>query len=1016
MRTLASDTLAVIADGTGIEPIIVVEIAWSSGTVYYSEKDFSYLTSNDCLGKIISTGSITSQLRDTTTSDLATVQVQLDDTDGTIKTETDTEAVIGLKAKIWYMFDNGDTTHTTPVLLLAGRIASDVVWSEGDRILTITIDTAANNKNSVIGYAPTVDDFVDLNSEVSGKMWPICFGSVIKVPCVQVYKAKRGTLSTYLNSSSTTINVQNGEAFPQGSSLQIQVGYVVCTGSFNGSLFTLTSINDAYYTNVATSGTRSGPDASNPSVLWITDATKNMVGQYCYIAGSPMINYCNRQEGTKCYFIKPWKQNGQHTPVLVGAGVIDETALVNRSAWGDTFKMEHYAGSIWTTDWSNVLDSYVEYPGFGVLEFGIPDPTYVCNSVSTSAIKGVYAYRTIDGIKQLVQVPSSRYTKNIDTTLNGQLCSTIVLNTELDQYIGENWETDLYVTLVSNEGPNTADVIQYLLETYTPFVADPTSFTATNTLLTHYPSHFALFEQRDILSLVADIAYQARCYLTYDGDTAKIGYLSKIPTVFQDTDSSNIAIKTLNLGYTNRDDIITDYTLTWRSDYVSEPKEHIYKNNIDLYGQNKDTHDFFIYNIESLVALSAAFWGVRKSNCWRTARYNTFLNGIAYESFDCVRLKVDVLDGATYLKSELQSINFDATDSLIAIETELAVKSGSLLEDSTFYTGYPAITGSETTPADPTDGVAEIDYAIYVAIPNNPVTANTAVANLRFTGAALTKFVRGVAQTVTASIVDANGNQLPITGTFALSLSEITAGDTLSVSTVTFTNGAASFSLSMTGGSTDTTGVLNITGAGYGAAISASFEITSHATPTITITPTVINRNTVFTVSITGADPSATYSVSITFDDVTEVLEDAGGPVTSLTTNGSGAFTASDWKFTTGSLAVDTGFITISIAGNDYDSETLTVLNVGTAGIGTNAAVVVKVGTNVSGNVWNITAYTQYPITTGASVWTTTATQIQGSPVIPLNTFTIAAAILKPSPTVYDATDYNFYLAIPTWM
>lgn len=926
MKTLASDTLLAIADGTGLEPLLVIEIEWDSGTKLYSEKDLSFYASDDTLGKILNTGSVTSQLRAETSGDLTTIQVQLDDTDGDIKLNVNTDQIIGTKAKVWYCFDNGDTTHTTPVLLMSGHIASDVSWDEGNRQITLTIDTAANNKDSVIGYAPTVDDFPDLNTEVSGKMWPICFGSVLKVPCVQVYKAKRGTLSTYLNNSTTTINIQNGEAFPQGTSIQIQVGYVVCTGSFNGSLFTLTSRNDAYYTNIATSGTRSGPDGSNPSVLWITDATKNMVGQYCYIAGSPMINYCNRQEGTKCYFIKPWKQNGQHSPVLVGAGFITETSLVNRSAWGDTFIMEHYAGGIWTTDWSNVLDSDIQYPGFGVLEFGIPDPTYVCNSVSTSSIKGVYAYRTIDGVKQLVQIPSSRYVKTLNTTLNGQLCSTITLYQELDQYIGENWETEIFVTLVSAEGPNTADVIQYLLETYTPYTADATSFAAVNTLLTRYPSHFALFEQRDVIDLLADIAFQARCALVYDGDSIKISYLSKLPTIVNTIDTSNINMKSVNLGYTNREDIITDFTLTWRKDYIEEEQEYRYKNNIDSYGQNKQTYDFFIYNIESLVALSAAFWGVRKSNCWRTNKCKTFLNALAYESFDCVGIKIEELDGDTYLRSELIGISFDTTDSIIDLESILAVKSGSLIEDTTFYTGYPAITGSEATPADPTDGVAEVDYAIVVPVPNNPVTANTTVANLRFTGAALTKFVRGVAQTVTASIVDGNGNTLPITGSFTLTLAEITAGDTLSTSTVSFTNGEASFSLSMTGGSTDTTGVLNITGSGYGAAISASFTITSHATPTITITPTVINRDSAFTVSITGADPSATYSVSLTFDDVDEELHDTSGLVTSLTTNGSGAFTASDWKFKNGTLAVDTGFITISIAGNDYDSETLTVL------------------------------------------------------------------------------------------
>ena len=82
MKTLASDTLAAIADGTGLEPLLVIEIEWDSGTKLYSEKDLSFYASDDTLGKILNTGSVTSQLRADTSGDLTTIQVQLDDTDG----------------------------------------------------------------------------------------------------------------------------------------------------------------------------------------------------------------------------------------------------------------------------------------------------------------------------------------------------------------------------------------------------------------------------------------------------------------------------------------------------------------------------------------------------------------------------------------------------------------------------------------------------------------------------------------------------------------------------------------------------------------------------------------------------------------------------------------------------------------------------------------------------------------------------------------------------------------------
>ncbi len=938
MKTLSATLQALVDDGTGLEPVVVLKVEWPSGTKYYTDKDLtldlSGVSTVAAKGYILNMGSVTAQLRAITTGSLSSVSVELDDTSGDIKSIVNTDLLISTKATLYYMLD-GCVFYLDAVTLMAGRIASDMSWDEGQRKITFTVDTALSQHATEVGYAPQVADMANLSADAAGKMWPICFGSVVKVPAIQVYKAVRGTLATYLAAATASVNIDGGENFPQTPTVvQIIVNNLICTGVFTGNTFAITSHNDTFYTAVgiearATHG--ADADFNNESVCWLS-STQQIVGQYCKTvkSGDLLINYCYRQEGNKCWFAKPWKKTGATTLYKLDTGdTIQETSYYPRISWVEQYQMETKSSGVWVVTSTVITDGNVQIPGTVVVQFTNLPPTYVVNNAPTTSIKGVYAYRTIDGQKVIQQVPSSYYTKNLSTSLNGQTVTTITLLRELDLYMGEKWETDLFVTLVSSLGSNTSDVINYLLANYSTYTVDATTFAAVKTLIANYPSHFALLEQREIIDLVSDIAFQARLAVIYDGVTAKLLYLSKLPVTPISMGEDEIALKTLTLGSTNKDDIVTKYVAHWQTNYSDKKTDYIYKNNVGTYGENTEEHDFFIYNIYSLVKLSVDFWGNRRSNCWRTAKYKTFLNAIAYEALDTVGLATDQLVHGTVFRSDLIGLGFDTNGMLIDIDTVVACKSGQLIEATDYYTSVPTI-GGEALPADPTNGVAEVDYVPSREMPSDRTNNTPAVTNIRFTSLP-TRIVRGTAFSISANIVDGSGNVLPISGSFSITMKEITGGDTLSIPTITFTNGVATaVSATLTGGSADDTVVFNITGSGYGAAVSSGIPVASFGTPSIVITPSVVNRGDTFAVAVTGGAPSTLYGVNITASDGSEVLSD-GSPVTSLTTDGSGNFSSSAWKLISGTLNLDSVVVHLTLSAQTYDSNTVLVLGENTA-------------------------------------------------------------------------------------
>jgi hypothetical protein len=264
----------------------------------------------------------------------------------------------------------------------------------------------------------------------------------------------------------------------------------------------------------------------------------------------------------------------------------------------------------------------------------------------------------------------------------------------LDDYVGERWDASkIYITLESTEGPNTADILEYLTNQYTNLTPDSGTFSTVSSLLTNYPSHFALLQRKNSLQVLEEIAWQARCTVQIRDDVLYIKYLSTAPTSSKTITETLIDTKTLSLGYTPTDELVTKFVAEWRRDYVEDKRQVVLRNNIPKYGLFEKTFDFYIYNIKDLVIKSATFWLFRYSNTWKLLQFRGYMPLVPLDAFDAVLLDFNTAYVANVdVKAVIQSITYDSATHEVTVEVWVPVRAGEMTQ---YVFAWPADADSD---------------------------------------------------------------------------------------------------------------------------------------------------------------------------------------------------------------------------------------------------------------------------------------------------------------------------------
>jgi hypothetical protein len=312
--------------------------------------------------------------------------------------------------------------------------------------------------------------------------------------------------------------------------------------------------------------------------------------------------------------------------------------------------------------------------------------TYIA-SIVPGTVLAVKAYKQMTGERRLVDVPTDLYT--VSNQAYGTVTAVqIVVDQPLSSIVDQGWSDDLYVTFQSTVGPNIVTILKYIIDTYTDLDWDATSFNHVQTKLIPFPANFPILDRKNTITVLQEIAFQARCAIWISNGVFYLKYLPEEPTSADTITVSDLdADQGIQVELTSTEDIVTKMNVKWRmswADLSDQDKDKaektiILRHNINKYGVQEQDYDFYIYNQPDIVYKCATFWLIRKSNTWKKIKFKTFLNKLNLETLDAVTLDF----AATYVASTdvlatVEKATYNSANNCIDFECLVPVKAGTM--------------------------------------------------------------------------------------------------------------------------------------------------------------------------------------------------------------------------------------------------------------------------------------------------------------------------------------------------
>ncbi len=340
----------------------------------------------------------------------------------------------------------------------------------------------------------------------------------------------------------------------------------------------------------------------------------------------------------------------------------------------------------------DVLKHFWADAGASVSITGDEPITYIVSIVPGTVLQ-VKAFKDFHGLKVLTYVPSHLYTVkhvNYGPIHTVQIVVAKALSTISDQ----GWGDDLYVTFRSDVGPNICDILQYLITTYSDMAYDSVSFDAVALKLERFPANFAILDRTNIIQVLHEIAFQARCSLRLIDGVFYISYLAEEPDAVDTIVEKDIEFDSISVELTSTENLVTKYMVNWRVSYAQpELNQLILRLNVKKYGIQEEEIEYYIYNQPDIIHKIATFWLIRKANSWKRIKFKTFLQKLNLEAFDAVLLDFQTPYIAnTAVKGILELADLDTGNQTMEMECWLPVKSG---EMEAYDFAWPANVPSE---------------------------------------------------------------------------------------------------------------------------------------------------------------------------------------------------------------------------------------------------------------------------------------------------------------------------------
>lgn len=699
MRAITNEARKKLNQQFGSEPLFVLGINWSGNTIsYYADKSvYDESGTPFILGKILDINNIESILNIDGNNSSVSIDVTLSDEDESFLNLFNN---VDVHRRPAYLFQYFDGLHIEDMFLLfQGYVVSDIVWNDKDKTFKIAIVSMAENYEA--GFSPESGEVAKLREDLTGKPWPMGFGTVYKCPTARITDIPIGVTTEplgihdwWLSATTDRLDLIHADL------VQIALFYLLAAlQAYNSEDFTtgdqMTELgNSQLLLADEIKGQRDGFlgmlteqlsfDKTNTYVL--TDYPINLKGMF-EVGGNYLIGTMKAAKNGISYFTfdhvyhqfvnfgtHPSQEQIRHQE-LEGASTFDITTLLE--------------GPI-----TRGVNNFVYIPAGSQIRFLGDYPVRYVVNIIPSEILHVYANRTFEGVTRRMLVPKSYYKK---VTVVAQSSSHIPSRTfqctgirffrPLSTLFNQHWSDEVFVTFKSSIGPSFQSVIRYIIRTFTIYGIDGTSLNE----IPPFNVNFALLEVKDVLTLIQEICYQCKVAVIFKQGKFYFKYLPRHYASIGSITLQDILEDSLEFSFIHTENLMTKSVGNWRFDW-SDPKQNIFviRYNVAKYGTLEEIRDFYVFNVQKAVEASMSFWLYRRGNSWKRLKIQVPLKWLIAENYDIVTLNEDFtkkygINGGNSVDAVILNTIYDPTNNLLNLELEIPIKLGQNRFDKNYW-------------------------------------------------------------------------------------------------------------------------------------------------------------------------------------------------------------------------------------------------------------------------------------------------------------------------------------------
>lgn len=649
-RNISTQALNTLAQSHGVEPIIIVEVQW------LAEGDYTRYSTHDIPGskaKLLDVSAIDSAVAISLNDSSEEFDLIIDDTDGSIKTIIDTNDIHLRDVKVYQWFRN--LAFSDRFIIFQGKINSPITWSETDRTVKFSVVSQLEDKD--VGFSPEEGTFPDLPDDMIGKLWPECFGTSVHQKAIQVDFKYSGSLGESVGLRDFTIPSRQA-ALNLISNYLTSLGVLYSTAAGFAGVLGLVEAQESLESKAnnffAQAGQKNEEIADLALILASQAATEK--DSFRVIGGAEFPRGSLKLQINEAVFTGSFVDDVFHVscadhpeaknfyPNQTPCG--NPTECTNQGGCKtfpntEGFSITQANGSGQFIPTGNILGdqagAFFAQGGAAVTIYS-KEPLRYFVSITPGKVLKVAAFTTFEGgEKVLVDVPTNLYT-TYTQNYSGVNVKVVRLHDALSKQ-DPPWEDTIYVTYQSSVGPNPISIMKYLINKYSSVPIDKASFNKCQSALENYPMHFCLTKKSNIVTVLRELAFMARVALTIKNGRFFCRYLAERPKSEFTFNESNVLSQSVELGFTDTEELVTKYIAKWRSHGAQdEDNNAVVAYNVKKYGIHEEELDFYAYNYPSAIIKSLTFWINRRAHTWKKLRFKTALDALNVEAFDGVTL------------------------------------------------------------------------------------------------------------------------------------------------------------------------------------------------------------------------------------------------------------------------------------------------------------------------------------------------------------------------------------------